>query len=41
MDKRVRIEKGFILHRIFSCLLDILLTSLFTISLYFIVLFGV
>lgn len=41
MDKRVRIEKGYILHHIFSYLLDLFFISIGTLSLYFVSLYGI
>ena len=41
MDKKVRIEKGYILHHIFSYLLDLLFIGIGTISLYFVSLYGI
>lgn len=41
MEKRLRIEKAFILHRIYLYLIDIAFASLATISLYFLIISSV
>ena len=41
MDKRVRIEKGYILYHIFSYLIDLLFICIGTLSLYFVSIYGI